>query len=54
MSMNEIEKEIERLKMKKVELLGKMNMTHDFDEKAEYEKEIEKIDKQIKLLEKMK
>ena len=52
--MEEIEREIEKLKAKKVELLGKMNLTHDFDEKERYEMEIERIDKQIKLLERMK
>ena len=52
--MNEIEREIERLKGKKVELLGKLNMTTDFEERERYEMEIERIDRQIKLLEKMK
>jgi hypothetical protein len=52
--MNEIEDEIKRLKSRKIELLGKLNLTHDFDEKERYEMEIERIDKQIKLLEKMK
>lgn len=52
--MSEIEDEIERLRSKKIELLGKLNLTHDFEEKERYEMEIERIDKQIKLLERMR
>jgi hypothetical protein len=49
--VGEIEQEIEKLKLKKIELLGKLNITSDFDEKEEYEREIERINRQIKLLE---
>lgn len=51
---NELEREIERLKMKKVELTNKMNLTISFDEKEDYMKEIEIIQKQIEVLEKFK
>jgi hypothetical protein len=51
--MKSLQEEIERLRLKKLELLSKLNLTYDFDEREEYEKEIEKIDEQIKLLEKL-
>lgn len=50
----DLEKEIERLKVKKVELTNKMNLTTSFDEKEEYTKEIEIIQRQIEVLEKFK
>ena len=52
--MSDIEDEIERLKMKKVEITHKLNMTEFVDEKEEYTKELEIIQKQIDVLERMK
>jgi hypothetical protein len=50
----ELKEEIEKLKMKIVELTNKVNMTISFDEKEEYQKEIELVKKQIVVLEKLK
>jgi len=50
----EFEKAVERLKMKKVELTNKINLSDSFDEKEEYIKELEIIQKQINVLEKLK
>ncbi|MBI2005147.1 MAG: hypothetical protein HYS80_00080 [Candidatus Aenigmarchaeota archaeon] len=52
--MSGIEDEIERLKMKKVEITHKLNMTDYVDEKEEYTKELELIQKQIDVLERLK
>ena len=52
--MSDIEDEIERLKMKKVEITHKLNMTEYVDEKEDYIKELEIIQKQIDILERMK
>ncbi|MBI2547371.1 MAG: hypothetical protein HYW23_02905 [Candidatus Aenigmarchaeota archaeon] len=51
--MSDIKDEIERLKMRKVELVHKLNLVEFMDEKEEYEKEIERIQRQIDILEKM-
>lgn len=51
---NEIENEIDKLRMKKVEITNKINLTNSFDEKEEYAKELEVIQKQINVLEKLK
>ncbi|MBU5537058.1 MAG: hypothetical protein QW818_00280 [Candidatus Aenigmatarchaeota archaeon] len=52
--MSDIENEIERLKMKKIEITHKLNMTEFVDEKEEYMKDLEKIQKQIDILERMR
>ena len=51
---DDIEKEIERLKMKKVDIVNKINLANSFDEKEEYTKDIDIIQKQIDVLEEMK
>lgn len=51
--MSDIDDEIERLKMKKVEITHKLNMAEFVDEKEEYTKDIEIIQRQIEILEKM-
>lgn len=52
--MSDIEDEIERLKMKKVEITHRINMTEFVDEKEDYTKELEIIQRQIDILEKLK
>ena len=52
--MSDIDDEIERLKMKKVEIIHMLNMTEFVDEKEEYTKELEVIQKQINILERLK
>ena len=52
--MSDITDEIERLKMKKVELTHRLNMAEFLDEKEEYKKSLEIIQKQIDVLEKVK
>ena len=52
--MSDIEDEIDRLKMKKVEITHKLNMTEFVDEKEDYIKELEIIQKQIDILERLK
>jgi len=52
--MSEIEEEIEKLKMKKIELVSKINLTTDFDEKEELQQQVERIQNQIDTLEKFK
>ncbi len=54
MIAEDADKEIEKLKLKKVELTNKINMTTDFDEKDRFERELAKIGEQIRLLEKLK
>lgn len=48
------DREIERLKQKKVELSSKANMATDFDKKDDLERAISTIQQQIKILEKFK
>lgn len=54
MIREEANMEIEKLKVKKVELVNKMNLTTDFDEKEELQREVERLQKQIDILEKLK
>jgi len=49
--MNDIDKEIERLKQKKTEIATKMSMTTDFNMKEELEQELSVIAGQITTLE---
>lgn len=50
----EIDLEIEKLKEKKIEIANKINLTSDFEEKEELQREIERIQAQIDILEKFK
>lgn len=50
----DIEGEIEKLKLKKVELTNKLNITDDYDEKEDLRADIERIQNQIDILEKFK
>lgn len=52
--MSDIDDEIEKLKMKKVEITHWLNQSEFVDEKEEYTKELELIQKQIEVLERMK
>lgn len=52
--MSDVEDEIERLKMKKVEITHRINMSEFVDEKEEYMKDLELIQRQIDILEKLK
>lgn len=54
MLKEDIDKEIEKLKGKKVELTSRLNLINNFDEKEELQNEIEIIQKQIDVLEKFK
>lgn len=51
---SEIEDEIDKLRAKKVEIVNKINLTSSFDEKEEYTRELEILQKQIDVLEKLK
>jgi hypothetical protein len=51
---NEIDAEIEKLKVKKVELTSKLNIAEEFEEREQLESEIARIQKQIEILEKLK
>ena len=51
---NEIDAEIEKLKVKKVELTSKMNIAEEFEEREQLESEIARIQRQIEILEKLK
>lgn len=50
----DVEDEIEKLKMKKIEITNRMNLAVSFDEKEELKDEIERIQKQIETLEKFR
>ena len=52
--MSDIEDEIEKLKMKKVELVHKINLTMDFEEKEGLQAQVNQIQKQIETLEKFR
>jgi hypothetical protein len=54
MQPNDLNAEIEKLKLKKVELINKISLTTDFDEREELDKQMERIQKQIETLEKFK
>ena len=51
--MERLNDEIERLKMRKVELTHRLNMTDYMDEKEQYREEIDTIQKQINILERL-
>jgi hypothetical protein len=50
----DIDAEVEKLKVRKIELTNRLNFVTDFEEKEEIEKEIESIQKQIDLLESLR
>jgi len=52
--MDYIQEELERLKAKKIELATRINASTDFDEKEALKEELERIERQIEILEKMK
>lgn len=53
-SPKDVEEEIEKLKMMKVEIANKMNLTTDYDEREEMRENMEKLQGQIEILEKVK
>ena len=54
MMRNDVNEEIDRLKVRKIELSNKMNMVTSFDDKDELKEEIERLNAQIAMLEKFK
>ncbi len=54
MEVAAVEEEIERLKIKRIEIVNKMNLVSTFDEKEEMQDEINRIQKQIETLEKFR
>lgn len=52
--MNDIEREIEKLKMRKLELANKMSVTIDVDEREELQLEIDRLQAQIDTLERFR
>ncbi len=52
--MSDIDDEIERLKIKKVEINHKLNLAEFVDEKEEYTRDLEIIQRQIDILERLK
>jgi hypothetical protein len=53
-SPKDVEEEIEKLKMMKVEIANKMNLTTDYDEREEMRENMERLQGQIEILEKVK
>lgn len=54
MQREDVEREIEKLKLKANELRNKTSMTEDFEKKDDLEKQIAAIQNQIRTLEKLK
>jgi len=52
--MSDIDDEIDRLKMRKVEITHKLNMSEFVDEKEDCREELDAIQRQIEILERMK
>ena len=50
----DVEGEIERLKLRKVELTNRLNIIDDYDEKEDLREDIERIQKQIDILERFR
>jgi hypothetical protein len=50
----DVDAEIERLKIKKIEIANRINLTSDFEEKEELRREVERIQAQIEILEKLR
>lgn len=53
MLASDVEKEIERLKLRKEEISSKLTDVKEFEEKEKLEKEIRSIQKQIEILMRM-
>ena len=51
---NDIDVEIEKLKLKKMDLTNKMNATTDYEEKETLRQDLQSIQQQISTLEKLK
>ena len=51
---SEIDSEIEKLQIKKIDIVNKLNSGVSFEEKEEYDKYLDIIQKQINILETMK
>ena len=51
---SEIDSEIEKLQIKKIDIVNKLNSGASFEEKEEYDKYLDIIQKQINILETMK
>jgi hypothetical protein len=49
----DVEEEIERLKMRKIEITNRVNLASNFDDKEDLKEEIKRIQKQIDILEKL-
>lgn len=54
MDVSDIEDEIEKLRMKKIEMTNKMNMVTSFEDKEDLKQGISRITDQIALLEKLR
>ena len=54
MRKNDIDLEIDKLKVMRLELSNKMKIVQDFDEKDQLERQIKRIDGQIQTLEKFR
>lgn len=54
MQPKDVDREIERLKSKKIEIANRINLASDFEEKEEFQREIGRIQAQINVLEKLK
>ena len=54
MDVKDIEEEIEKLKLRKIEITNKMNMSTSFDDKEDLKQDVSRITEQIQLLEKLK
>lgn len=54
MNIDEIDVEIEKLHGKKIELASRINIVHDADKKDEMRLEIERLQKQIDVLERFR
>jgi len=50
----DVEKEVEKLKLKRTELASKISIITDFDEKEKLEIELANINSQIRLLDKLR
>jgi hypothetical protein len=50
----DVEKEIDKLKLKRTELASRISLVTDFDEKEKLEMELANINSQIRLLEKLR
>ncbi len=54
MTPEDIDEEIEKLKVRRIEITNRMNTTTSFDDKESLKSDIDRINKQIGILEKMK